>query len=261
MRFDLKRVALAFALLSLGSLAHAAEDQFRWQGSISAGRAIEIKGVNGWITAEPFSGSQVEVVADKQGQRSDPKTVQIQVVEHSGGVTICAVYPSDNPSRPNECKPGEGGRNNNRNNDVRVNFTIRVPAGIRFIGRTVNGEVKAEGVSGDVQAHTVNGSIHVSTAGQAQAKTVNGSITAAVGSASWNGSLEFETVNGSVTVQLPQGINADVEAQTVNGGISTDFPLTVSGNFSGKRINGKIGQGGRVLYLKTVNGSIKIQAH
>ncbi len=261
MRLHSRPFVLAFVALSLSSVVYATDDQFRWQGSISQGRAIEIKGVNGSISAEPATGNQVEVVADKHGRRSDPKTVQIQVVDHADGVTICAIYPSDNPNRPNECRPGEGGRNNTRNNDVQVDFTVRVPSGIRFVGRNVNGDVTAEGLGSDIEARTVNGSIRASSAGQVQGKTVNGSIVASLGNGTWNGSLVFETVNGGLTVQLPQGTNADVEAQTVNGNISTDFPLTISGSFSGKRINGRIGQGGRTLHLQTVNGSIKIQSH
>jgi hypothetical protein len=44
-------------------------------------------------------------VATKHGRRSDPAEVEIEVVEHAGGVTICAVYPSPG-SRPNECRQG-----------------------------------------------------------------------------------------------------------------------------------------------------------
>jgi hypothetical protein len=59
----------------------------------------------GDVSASPASGGAVEVVATKHGRRSDPAEVEIEVVEHAGGVTICAVYPSPG-SRPNECRQG-----------------------------------------------------------------------------------------------------------------------------------------------------------
>ena len=62
---------------------------------------------------------------------------------HAGGVTICAVYPSRDARKPNECPPGDGGRMNVQNNDVSVRFTVRVPAGVTFVGKTVNGEIEA----------------------------------------------------------------------------------------------------------------------
>src|SRR4051812_7533518 len=105
------------ALLLLAPIAASAED-FQWHGAIGRGQSIEIKGVNGDVRAEPARGNEVEVVAEKRARRDDPASVQIQVVPHGGGVTICAVYPSRDASRPNECRPGEGGRMNTQNNDV-----------------------------------------------------------------------------------------------------------------------------------------------
>ena len=69
----------------------------------------------------------------------------------------------------------------------------------------------------------------------------------------------FETVNGRITVELPDNTNADVRAETLNGGISSDFRMTVSGRFGSRRLNGTIGNGGRELRLKTVNGPIRLR--
>ena len=242
----------------LAAPAARAED-FRWSGAIARGKVLEIKGVNGGIEAGPASGSEVEVTARKSGRRSDPSEVEIKVVEHGGGVTICAVYPSPSDGRPNECQPGSGGRMNTRNNDVKVEFSVRVPEGVRFVGRTVNGGVEAEGLAADAEVYSVNGTVTVTSSGLARAQTVNGSITAAMGRADWSGPLELKTVNGTITVELPASTNARVEASTVNGGIDTDFPLTVTGRFGPRHLTGTIGSGGRDLTLETVNGAIHIR--
>jgi hypothetical protein len=184
--------------------------------------------------------------------------VRIEVVQHGDGVTICSVYP-DAGDRPNECKPGSEGRMNNRNNDVNVTFTVRVPDGVRFIGRTVNGDVTATSLNAPVSLRTVNGSVEFSTSGFGDASTVNGSIRGALGSALWNDRLEFETVNGSITLDLPADLSTDVRASTVNGDITTDFPLSISGRISRRTLNGTIGGGGRALNLETVNGSITLR--
>jgi putative adhesin len=235
----------------------AAED-FQWRGRVPAGKTVEIKGVNGAIEASAAGGDEVEVTATKRGRRSDPGSVRIEAIEHAGGVTICAVYP-DVDGRKNECRAGDGGRMSTRDNDVDVHFTVRVPRGVAFAPRTVNGDVEATDLEGDVDASTVNGSIQVSTSGHAQAQTVNGSIRARAGRADWDGDAEFKTVNGSITVTLPSSTAADVKAETVNGEIETDFPLTVSGRFSRRHLSGTIGGGGRVLELETVNGSIHLR--
>jgi putative adhesin len=235
----------------------AAED-FQWRGRVAAGKTVEIKGVNGAIEATAADGDEVEVTAAKRGRRSDPGSVRIEAIEHAGGVTICAVYP-DVDGRRNECRPGEGGRMSTRDNDVDVHFTVRVPRGVALAPRTVNGDVEATDLEGDVDVRTVNGSIQVSTSGHAEAQTVNGSIRARAGRADWVGDAEFKTVNGSITVTLPSATAADVRAETVNGEIETDFPLTVTGRFSSRHLSGTIGGGGRILELETVNGSIHLR--
>jgi len=231
---------------------------FQWQGALAPGQTVEIKGVNGAIDARPSPSGQVEVVAERSGRRNDPEEVRIQVVQHGGGVTVCAVYP--NPDGPeNECVPGSGGRMRVKNNDVKVHFTVRVPAGVGFTGRTVNGGVDADNLDGTLVLVTVNGSVTFSTTGYAEATTVNGSIRGALGSSDWPDTLDFETVNGSITLDLPEGLSTTVEASTVNGSISTDFPLTVQGRFSRRRLTGTIGNGGRRLQLETVNGGISLR--
>jgi hypothetical protein len=250
---------IVLILVAIGAIAPLARpSDFNWHGRLTPGQWIEIKGINGAIHAERASGNEVSVEATKSARHSDPNSVTIQAVPHGDGVTICAVYPSGDWGRPNECQPGSGGRMNVNNNDVKVEFTVRVPAGVHFVGRTVNGEVEAASLAGDVEAHTVNGKIRISTAGWAEAKTVNGSITARLGQAAGSKPLEFETVNGGIDVELPPNVNANVHASTVNGNISTDFPLMIRGKFNNRQISGAIGQGGPELNLKTVNGSVEL---
>jgi hypothetical protein len=201
----------------------------------------------------------VEVLAVKRGRRSDPRQVEIKVLEHAAGVTVCAVYPPGGSGRANECAPGSGGRMDTRNNDVEVDFEVRVPAGVDFVGQTVNGGVTADRLDGDVVATTVNGGVRAEAAGNVRAETVNGSITASLGRADWTGDVKFRTVNGGITLDLPADTGAEVSASTVNGSIETDFPLTVKGKFSSRRLSGTIGGGGRGLSLETVNGSIRLR--
>lgn len=239
--------------------AVADQQEWEWEGRVERGKAIEIKGVNGEIRGERASGNRVEVQARLRGRRDDPSTVKIEVVEHADGVTICAVYPSRDRDEPNECRPGGRGRMNVHKNDVSVNFTVRVPAGVNFIGRTVNGDVEALGIDGSVKAHTVNGGVDVSASGLAEASTVNGSITASLGRADWTGTMDFTTVNGSVTLELPADLSCDVSISTVNGHISSDYPLMVKGRISPRHVKGMIGDGGRTLVVKTVNGSVQLR--
>ena len=255
------RLLLASFIISGAGVtaARAQGNDFHWHGAVAQGSAIEVKGVNGDVRAEAAGSNEVEVFAEKRGRRDNPENVKIEVVQHADGVTVCAVYPSRDASRPNECRPGNEGRMNVQNNDVTVRFIVRVPVGVRLIGRTVNGDVEAKGLNGFIALSTVNGSVDFSTSASGRASTVNGTIRGELGRSDWNDTLEFSTVNGSIQLTLPPDLSTDVKAQTVNGDISTDFPLTVTGRISRRRLEGTIGAGGRTLSLETVNGGITLK--
>lgn len=260
MRLHLQHARALVVALALAAAAAAAPcsvaakdaEPFSWRGSVAAGKTLEIRGVNGRIEATGVPGGQVEVDARRHGNSSNPSDVKIEVVEHEGGVTICAVY----PDAGNTCRPG-GGRMSVRDNDVKVDFTVKVPAGVLLEAATVNGNVSALGIESRVTANTVNGSIEFSTGSTGTAQTVNGGITATVGRVVEP--LEFKTVNGSITLSVPADIAATLEGSTVNGGIQSDLPLTVKGKFGPRRITGTLGGGGPVISLKTVNGGIAIR--
>jgi len=231
-------------------------DAFRWKGRVPAGHLVEIRGLNGNIHAEPALGNDVEVVAYKSGQVLEGSGVQVRVVEHPRGVTICAVYPLAD-GQMSDCQPGTNSPRPPLSNNVNVDFMVRLPKGVRFVGRTVNGQVEAKALQADTEAHTVNGNVRLSTAGAAKVETVNGSIIASVGRIDC--ASKFSTVNGGITVEMPSGAAAAVHAGTKNGHIHTDFPLDVHDYYVGGFADGEIGHGGPALTIMTVNGTINLR--
>jgi hypothetical protein len=259
MRRLLNPLALAACVwLSVAATA-AAQTDFEWTGQLAPGQRVEVIGVNGSIRASAGNGGNIVVTAVKTaGSRGNPSEVRIETVAHTGGVTVCVVYPAPAGSPANECRQDGRGRNNSRDNDTRVDFTVQVPAGIGLAARTVNGSVDAQGLQSDTEATTVNGSVNLSTMGTARATTVNGSINASMGRAVWPNGAKFTTVNGEVTLRLPAAANADVRVSTVSGGIHSDFPLQVSTDPGPKHAEGVIGGGGQRLDVTTVNGGVNL---
>src|SRR5688572_1891539 len=254
------RIAFSALALCLLAATSAAAQDFNWRGRIAQGKRLEIKGVNGDVRAVLASGAEAIVQASKHARRSDPDEVEIKVVESEDGITICAVYPTPpRARRENTCEPGHQWHSNTENNDVVVDFEVQVPAGVEFHGKTVNGEMSAEGLKADVKAGTVNGSVRVTTTGLAEASTVNGSVYAQMGRADWTDELDFSTVNGGITLIMPAKLDTEVRANTVNGEIDSDYPLTIQGRFGPRRVRATIGAGGRTLSLSTVNGGIKLR--
>lgn len=199
-------------------------DGFHWEGAMKAGQAIEIKNIFGSIRAEPSEGNRVEVVASRPG-------TNFVVTEDAHGVSIRAV----------QGKASEG--------DVKVDFSVRVPRGIRFVGRTVNGSVEANALLSDAEAYTVNGDVRMSTAGEGEAATVNGSIVASMGAKHAFRNLKFSSVNGGITLHLPRCWNTALQAGTRHGEVASDVPLS-------KR---PAPNGQPAVQLTTVNGNIVVR--
>ncbi len=264
-------LGLAFAsaaqLLPLASAApllaqeRDAGNPFRWSGDVEPGRWIYVRNVNGPVRVEPGTGSTAEISAVKRWRRGDPKDVKIIVTRSGAGngdVVVCALW-NENATCDESGYRSHSSWWRQNHNDTSVEFTIRLPAGVKVNASTVNGALEIDGATSDVVAHTVNGGIEArSTGGAVSAKTTNGSITVRAGKLD-GGNTEYSTVNGSVTVELPAGLNADVDMRTVNGRLSSDFPLTVEGDISPRRLRARLGSGGPTLRFSTVNGSIRLR--
>jgi len=247
---------LAVTLLgSIGWAQDQSQDQageFHWKGKLAAENVVIIKNVNGNIDAEPATGDEAEVTAEKTGPKADQ--VKIEVEQLPDGIMICAIYPG---WFTHHCKDWHS--SNAGNDRTKVHFTVKVPENVRFHGENVNGNVTAEHLGRFVHATSVNGSVRVSTKSWAEVSTVNGSIDAKMGSADWNGALKAESVNGSITLELPSDTNTEVSFASINGKLESDFPFVVSGKLGRHMMQGKIGNGGRELKIDTVNGDVTLK--
>lgn len=232
------------------------DSDFEWSGQVPQGATIEIKGISGGITASLASGSDVEVRATKSGQHSDPASVTVEVVQHAGGVTVCAVYPDVAGQPPNECAPGLAGTMNNEGNDVEVTFSVMVPPEVDFVGRTVAGNVTGTGLQSDASAFVVSGNVNLTTTAIAEATTVSGSIDATMG-ADPPRDLDFTAVTGNVVLRIPFDTNAEVRASVITGSMMSDFALDET---SPGVWEGTIGIGGNRLILSTVTGTIGLRS-
>ena len=112
--------------------------------------------------------------------------------------------------------------------------------GIRIEAASTNGGITGRGLSGAVEASTVNGGIQMDL----------DAVT---------GDTEVVTVNGGIMLSVAPGVNADLEATVVNGGVLVQDGLILSGDErSRQRVAGRIGSGGPRLVVQTTNGGVRV---
>ncbi|HJU90479.1 MAG TPA: DUF4097 family beta strand repeat-containing protein [Gemmatimonadaceae bacterium] len=253
--------ALAAVLLVPGAVRGQEQefsgDTLQWRQAMQAGSWLRVRNMNGEVSVEGTTGNTAEVVGIKRYRRADPEDVRFVVIKEGNDVTICALWGDRSTCTIDDYRAnwrGEG------RDDISVDFTVKLPRGVKVLASSVNGAVDVMGATAEVEAATVNGRVEVSTStGPVSATTVNGGVLARMATLPSAADMHFTTVNGSVRVVVPAEFDADIEMSTVNGRLRTDFPITVSGRIDPKRLSAKIGKGGRRVTMKTVNGSIDLE--
>jgi hypothetical protein len=229
----------------------------QWRGKT---KSLEIRAVNGPVRAVLSTDDQVEIVA-RVTKNKHEKAHRLHVVEKGALTLACVVV--DHPSEGYDERGGdeddaEDCGHSGFHRGTGVDVLVKVPKGVKFAGWTVNGSVEAEGLQGDVEAHTQNGTVRIETTGIARASTVNGSIRAKLGATSWDGTVALESVNGRLDVELPSGVGALLRADTVHGSVRV-APRMDAAKIEENHVEGRLGKGGGELHLRTVNGPIEVR--
>ena len=147
-----------------------------------------------------------------------------------------------------------------RNTWYAVSFEIYAPHDSNLELVTHNGGIAIEDIRGDVGFEALNGGVSLAgLAGDVQGSTTNGGIKIELVGDTWEGAgLDVETVNGGVVIEVPETYSAELESGTVNGGIDIEFPVRVQGRL-GRTLNATLGDGGRLIRARTVNGGVVIK--
>jgi hypothetical protein len=235
---------------AIASTALCDSGDFQWQGQLAPGQLIEILGIHGSIHA-----------VGTQAGSSEPAQVKIQAVPFEGGVVICAVYPNGDTGKQNVCAaPGmDTYLGIDQGDDVVVDFTVQVPAGVRLRASTLTGEISATSLTGEVNANVVHGAVTISTSKGAVGTTLQGPASISMGEVAWNGARMLVSGDGDLDVQLPSDANINVSAFAFHGAVISDFPLALMSAGSFTEASGTLGTGGRSLRLSSRNGNITLR--
>jgi putative adhesin len=216
-------------------------------GSLSLGN------IAGDIVVTRGSGSDttIEIVKTARGRdTADAKEllqlVDVEVTERNGRAEVKTHYPSGDMAR----------RNNRRNVNVSVDYTVTTPAGTRVGIESISGDIKVTDIKGDLSANTISGDVHISGAGRINAaKTISGSVE--IVEAQVDGTLDSNSVSGDVLLRRVTARRIDVgsvsgnvhledvqcenaAAHSTSGNITFSGPLARKGRYELKSFSGEI---------------------
>lgn len=131
---------------------------------------------------------------------------------------------------------------------------------------TRDGSITLERVGGRIDARSGDGSIRVNGTPSALAlETRDGSVTVrAERGTEMADDWSVRTGDGSVVVELPDGFAAEIDAETQDGSVRNSLEIPGETERTSRedrrRLQGTLGAGGRVLKLRTNDGSIRLRA-
>lgn len=128
---------------------------------------------------------------------------------------------------------------------------------------TGDGNIDLFGVDGSLRAETGDGRVRVNGRFDLlDLRTGDGGIEAkAIEGSKLDANWRLNTGDGNLTLRVPVTIAADIELQTNDGSIEFDMPVTVSGRQGKREVHGQINGGGKLLSLRTGDGSIRLEKH
>ena len=177
---------------------------FTWRRHLSSG-AVEVKGPVGDVRFSRADGPEVEITAVTSGP--DYRDVRFEVLEHEGGITICAIFPPSPWMPENRCEPGPW-RIHGSTAKARADFHVKLPPGI------------------DATAHSMTGDILLwSPPADASIHTETGRIALYLEESDWLGRAVLTNGSGAISIRhlKAPGIGIDVESR--NGRIETALPV------------------------------------
>jgi len=237
--------------IDLGLSQGRASDTWTRTYSIAKGGLLEISNPLGRIQAEPATGDQVEIVAEREVRANSDEAAQAGL----NTVAMLEAVTPDSVRLEAKVEPQSGV---STRVSVTIRYRVRVPAAVRVSFRNDTGETILTGLSGGVMASMTNGPIRGrGLSGPVDAVTVNGAVELAF--AVVNADVKAQTVNGGVFVQVPPDTNAVIEGRAVNGGVRVDEGLKIDvAERERTRFRGTLNAGGPTVSMQVTNGGARI---
>jgi len=242
---------------------------------------------DGAIEVRAWDRSEVVVEIERRGvDKAELESIEIKTDQSGDRISIEARKP---PGRRAVIRLGPS---------PSAKLVASVPQNCNVLARSGDGSITIERVRGKLELDTGDGSVRGSDlAGQLRAHTGDGSmkfesisgpvdIDTGDGGVSLSGKLpvvrlrtgdgsvlvraedgsvmsddwEVRTGDGGVTIELPDLFSADLDASSGGGSVRLqDLSLTVDGEQSKRQVRGKIGPGGRLLKVRTGDGTVTIK--
>ena len=155
------------------------------------------------VTRANGSDATIDIVKTARARtveeaREQLSMVTVNVTERNGRAEVKTVYPND-----------DNRRNNRRNFNVSVAYTVSTPAGTRLTISSISGSIRVTDIKGDLSANSISGAVHIANGGRiAAAKSISGDVE--IVDTQTDGAIEVQSISGSVLLRKVTARRLDI---------------------------------------------------
>lgn len=221
------------------SFTIAAEEKSKLELSSLNGQ-VDIVGVEG-TTDVVVSGTKVVKSDDQRDADNYLKNLRVSIAEAGNSLIVTSDQPENTHGR-----------------EVRIDYTIQVPANWATQTELSNGNCQLDSLRNDVMVKVTNGNVAlIDVFASAYVRVTNGQIEGRVNLPP-DGSYNAQTTNGLINLTVPQTTSARFSAKVTNGTVNVTGLSLQDMSGSSKEIHGIIGDGKGAIELETTNGNINV---
>ncbi len=265
---------LSLVVLALAATTFA--DDWAKQYAVGSGAQLQVIADDAHLRVVASDKNEIAVRVTTEGYRIVPPTGAMAGSAASGELRIGEQQTGDRVELQFRTPRNNWGWHGGRRV---INVEISVPRKTALDLRTGDGHIDVRDVSGDLKLVSGDGHItgegldgtlrvttgdgHINVRGRfdlMELGTGDGRVEADAKAGSKIGAgWRVHTGDGSVTLRLPSDFSADLDAHTGDGHITLDLPVTVAGRITTNGVRGRLGNGGGQLYIRTGDGSIRLE--
>lgn len=237
------KLVIAFLVLSIMSQAQSFKEKISKTLNFekkSPANTLMVYNISGTVSIEGNTSDQINVEVNKSIEAKTNERLEIGKSEVQLGIidradTIILYVKGTGHDFTNK-KWGKSGNNewgyhrgwdgqwHGRGEDVpydyKMDFTIKVPAGIHIVASAINdGDVFVKNIKGNVKARNINGDIKLEKL---------------------SAGTDAHTINGDVDIDYDKNPMTDCRYYSLNGHVNVNFPSSLSGTMSFKSFNGDL---------------------
>ncbi len=207
---------------------------------------VTINDISGPVTVETWDGETAEIHIERAARTREQLEHKKILVEHTSGTLNIHTEPS------------HGMRWDH--GDVRQTVEVKLPRRVSLRINDVAGSVRIGDIEGDTRVNDVAGALTTGRlSGSPHINDIAGSVRLTVDRLGAQG-IRINDIAGRVELVVAANVDADIDVSDISGSIEVGAAnVSVVGKVDPERFQGKIGNGGPLVKINDIAGSVSVR--